>query len=269
MSAGGSWTKRAIRPQRWQTDGHDLTMAVNISLRQLESTTLVDDVQEALNSSGIDPGMLVLEVTESVLMKDSNATVARLYQLKRLGVQIAIDDFGTGYSSLAHLRQFPADILKIDRSFVSDMSRSPDAEAFIHTMVELGHTLGLMTLAEKIEEQVQLDGLRIEQCDQGQGFYYSRPIAPSQIEELLVRIAAERAVTAHPAGRCWLGSPGFHRVRRPDVRRPDVRLTPDSSAPIARATDSGWNPRSARVPPVTPHLSAACERHPCSSTRRW
>jgi EAL domain-containing protein (putative c-di-GMP-specific phosphodiesterase class I) len=171
-------------------------MAVNISMRQLESVTLVDDVREALSSSGIDAGMLVLEVTESILMKDANATVARLYQLKRLGVQIAIDDFGTGYSSLAHLRQFPVDILKIDRSFVSDMSRSPDAEAFIHTLVELGHTLGLVTLAEGIEEQIQLDGLRIEQCDQGQGFYYSRPIAPLGIEELLEREKLEGAVSA-------------------------------------------------------------------------
>ena len=126
-------------------------------------------------------------------------SVARLYQLKRLGVQIAIDDFGTGYSSLAHLRQFPVDILKIDRSFVSDMSRSPDAEAFIHTLVELGHTLGLVTLAEGIEEQVQLDGLRIEQCDQGQGYYYSRPIAPAGIEELLERERVERPLAA-PGG---------------------------------------------------------------------
>ncbi len=180
----------------WQAGRHELTMAVNISMRQLESPALVDDVREALASSGIDPGMLVLEVTESILMKDANATVARLYQLKRLGVQIAIDDFGTGYSSLAHLRQFPVDILKIDRSFVSDMSRSPDAEAFIHTLVELGHTLGLVTLAEGIEEQIQLDGLRIEQCDQGQGYYYSRPIAPSGIEELLERERLEGAMVA-------------------------------------------------------------------------
>jgi diguanylate cyclase (GGDEF)-like protein/PAS domain S-box-containing protein len=179
----------------WKAEGHDLSMAVNISMRQLESAGLVDDVKEAIEASGVDPSTLVLEVTESVLMKDANATVARLHHLKRLGVQIAIDDFGTGYSSLAHLRQFPVDILKIDRSFVSDMSRSPDAEAFIHTLVELGHTLGLVTLAEGIEEKIELDGLRTEQCDQGQGYYYSRPIAPSQIEELLVREAVENAPT--------------------------------------------------------------------------
>jgi len=183
----------------WSAKGHDLTMAVNISMRQLESGALVQEVRDALAASGIEPGSLVLEVTESVLMKDANATVTRLYQLKRLGVQIAIDDFGTGYSSLAHLRQFPVDILKIDRSFVSDMSRSPDAEAFIHTLVELGHTLGMVTLAEGIEEQVQLDGLRSEQCDQGQGYYYARPIMPSEIEELLERERLGRAVASPDA----------------------------------------------------------------------
>ena len=111
-------------------------------------------------ASGLDPAMLILEVTESTLMRDSVATVARLNRLKRLGVKVAIDDFGTGYSSLAYLRQFPVDVLKIDRSFVADMSRSPDAAALIHTLIELGRTLGLVTLAEGIETHEQLEGLR-------------------------------------------------------------------------------------------------------------
>ncbi len=101
---------------------------------------------------------------------------------------IAIDDFGTGYSSLAYLRQFPVDVLKIDRSFVSEMSGSPDAAALIHTLVELGHTLGLVTLAEGIEQEGQIEGLRSENCDHGQGYLFSRPVAASRIEELLTRI---------------------------------------------------------------------------------
>ena len=169
----------------WHKQGHRTSVSVNVSMRHLESDRLVDDVREALRIGDFDPSMLILEVTESVLMKDAEATVARLNRLKQLGVMVAIDDFGTGYSSLAYLRQFPVDVLKIDRSFVAEMSRSPDAAALIHALVELGRTLGLVTLAEGIEEQNQLDGLRVEQCDQGQGFIFSRPAAASEIERLL------------------------------------------------------------------------------------
>src|SRR5664280_2159104 len=123
-------------------------MSVNVSMRQLESDSLVDDVEFALVANGLDPSTLVIEVTETALMKDSEATVSRLGRLKRLGVKIAIDDFGTGYSSLAYLRQFPVDVLKIDRSFISEMDGAPDAAALVHTLVELGRTLGLRTIAE-------------------------------------------------------------------------------------------------------------------------
>ena len=133
-------------------------------------------------------------------MKDAHATVDRLTRLKDLGVKIAIDDFGTGYSSLAYLRQFPVDVLKIDRTFVSEMSGSPDAAALIHTLVELGRTLGLVTLAEGIEQQVQVEGLRSENCDHGQGFLFSRPVSPGAIEELLGQSADIMAVaTGVPA----------------------------------------------------------------------
>ena len=113
----------------WQSAGHDLTMSVNVSMRQLDSNGFVDDVRSALRTHGLAPSSLIIEITETVLMKDANATVARLHRLKDLGVLIAIDDFGTGYSSFAYLRQFPVDVLKIDRSFVSEMSGSPDAAA--------------------------------------------------------------------------------------------------------------------------------------------
>ncbi len=167
-----------------------MTMAINVSMRQLESDELIDDVRDALVSSGVDPTAVVIEVTESVLMKDADATVGRLQRLKSLGVKIAIDDFGTGYSSLAHLRQFPVDILKIDRSFVSEMSGSQDGAAFIHTLVEFGHMLGLATLAEGIEEQAQLEALQRERCDFGQGFLFSRPVAASEFERMLSTLEA-------------------------------------------------------------------------------
>ncbi len=190
---------------RWHDQGFRTTMSVNVSMRQLETDGLVDDVRRALETHGIDPGSLIIEVTESTLMKDANATVSRLNRLKGLGVLIAIDDFGTGYSSLAYLRQFPVDVLKIDRSFVSEMDGSADGAALIHTLVELGRTLGLVTLAEGIEKQSQLEGLRGESCDSGQGFIFSRPVEASEIEALLSREPGDdtlrpRVPIAGPAG---------------------------------------------------------------------
>jgi EAL domain-containing protein (putative c-di-GMP-specific phosphodiesterase class I) len=169
----------------WHRQGHHTSISVNVSMRQLESDRLFDDVRDALAVHDLDPAMLILEVTESTLMKDSVATVARLHSLKQLGVKVAIDDFGTGYSSLAYLRQFPVDVLKIDRSFVADMNRSSDAAALIHTLIELGRTLGLVTLAEGIETHEQLEGLLAEQCDHGQGFLLSAPVLAPEMARLL------------------------------------------------------------------------------------
>jgi len=200
----GRWVldEACAQVTRWRAAGHDLTMSVNVSMRQLEFEGFVDDVRVALTTHALAPDALLIEITESVLMKDAHATVDRLKRLKELGVKIAIDDFGTGYSSLAYLRQFPVDVLKIDRSFVSEMSGSPDAAALIHTLVELGRTLGLVTLAEGIEEQDQFEGLRSENCNHGQGFLFSRPVPAASIEDLLVRPtprAELTAVTAAPS----------------------------------------------------------------------
>jgi diguanylate cyclase (GGDEF)-like protein/PAS domain S-box-containing protein len=199
----GRWVLRqaCVQAASWHLQGYLTTMSVNVSMRQLETDTLVDDVREALAESKLDPGSLIIEVTESTLMRDANATVSRLRKLKEIGVMIAIDDFGTGYSSLAYLRQFPVDVLKIDRSFVAEMDGSADSSALIHTLVELGRTLGLITLAEGIEETSQLEGLRNEQCDSGQGFIFSRPVEPSAIEALLAQRSADQAVTSSTAGR--------------------------------------------------------------------
>ena len=201
----------------WHRQGHDTSIWVNVSMRQLDSDQLLDDVRDALAAHDLDPATLILEVTESSLMRDSVATVARLNLLKQLGVKIAIDDFGTGYSSLAYLRQFPVDILKIDRTFVADMSRSPDAAALIHTLVELGRTLGLVTLAEGIETHEQLEGLRGELCDQGQGFLFSGPVNAAEMAALLDTAQAGQPPAAVGA------SPG----------RPGA-ATPRSSSPARR-----------------------------------
>jgi EAL domain-containing protein (putative c-di-GMP-specific phosphodiesterase class I) len=161
-----------------------------VSARQLDADELIDDVRAALDASGLDPATLTLEVTETTLMSDTDAASKRLHLLKQLGVLIAIDDFGTGYSSLAYLRQFPADVLKIDRSFVSAMDSTNESTALIHTLVQLGKSLHIQTLAEGIEDREQLHTLQREHCDHGQGFLFSRPLDVEALEQFLDAAAA-------------------------------------------------------------------------------
>ncbi len=197
----GRWVlnEACAQAAAWHRQGLQPTMSVNVSMRQLEAESLVDDVHEALRASNLAAQSLVIEVTESNLMRDANATVSRLRKLKEIGVMVAIDDFGTGYSSLAYLRQFPVDVLKIDRSFIAEMDGRADAAVLIHTLVDLGRTLGLVTIAEGIEDQTQLEGLRDEQCDSGQGFLFSRPVEPDAIESLLRQSdASAAAILAAP-----------------------------------------------------------------------
>ena len=183
----GRWVLREACRQaaRWRAAGRPIGVAVNVSARQLDSDELIDDVREALQASELEPDKLTIEVTETTIMRDAAATAERLKALKRLGVRIAIDDFGTGYSSLAYLRQFPADALKIDRSFIREIASSPQAKALIQTLVQLGQTLNIETLAEGIEDQAQLETLQREQCDRGQGFLFSRPLRVEALEEFL------------------------------------------------------------------------------------
>jgi diguanylate cyclase (GGDEF)-like protein len=169
----------------WHEQGHRIGMSVNVSGRQLDHDKLIEDVRHALENSGLEPNALTLEITETTLMRDAEATARRLRELKQLGVRIAIDDFGTGYSSLAYLRQFPVDALKIDRSFIGGIAASKEAAALIRTLVQLGKTLQIETLAEGIEDQVQLETLQREHCDHGQGFLFSRPLEVSAVEAFL------------------------------------------------------------------------------------
>jgi diguanylate cyclase (GGDEF)-like protein len=169
----------------WHARGLTIGVAVNVSARQLDDDELLADVRGALQLSGLPPQALTLEITETALMRDADATAERLTLLKGLGVRIAIDDFGTGYSSLAYLRQFPADVLKIDRAFVGGITTSRASAAVVHALVQLGEALELETLAEGIEERAQLKALQRESCDLGQGFLLSRPGPASAIERLL------------------------------------------------------------------------------------
>jgi diguanylate cyclase (GGDEF)-like protein len=183
----GRWVlqEACMQAAHWYGDGHRIGMSVNVSGRQLDDDELIEDVRRALTESGLDPTTLTLEITETTLMRDAEATAKRLRSLKQLGVRIAIDDFGTGYSSLAYLRQFPVDALKIDRSFISGIAGSKGSAALIHTLVQLGKTLDIETLAEGIEERSQLETLQREHCDHGQGFLFSRPLDVEAVEAFL------------------------------------------------------------------------------------
>jgi len=194
----GAWVLRTACRQAssWHAAGHPLNVAVNVSARQLDADGFVGEVAAELAATGVDPGALTLEITETALMRDAEAAARRLRELKALGVRIAIDDFGTGYSSLAYLRQFPVDALKIDRSFISGVAAHRESKALIHTLVQLGKTLGLETLGEGIEDTAQLANLRREQCDLGQGFLFARPLDPEGIDELLLRAGTTPARTA-------------------------------------------------------------------------
>jgi diguanylate cyclase (GGDEF)-like protein len=174
----------------WRQRGQVTRMSVNASARQLDADSLFDDVRLALATTGLTPDDLIIEITETSLMRNTKGSQKQLTALKSLGVRIAIDDFGTGYSSLAYLQQFPVDSLKIDRSFIAGMSKTPEGDALIHTLMQLGKALHLETLAEGIEESAQLLQLQAERCDVGQGFLFARPLSPEDVEEF---IKAEKA----------------------------------------------------------------------------
>ncbi len=181
----GRWVLREACRQAmaWRQQGRITTrMSVNVSARQMDADSILDDVQHALTLSGLPSGDLTIEITETCLMANTQNAQTRLSALKSLGVRIAIDDFGTGYSSLAYLQQFPVDSLKIDRSFISGMAQSPEGDALLHTLMQLGKALNLETLAEGIEETGQLTQLQIEECDVGQGFLFARPLPPDEVE---------------------------------------------------------------------------------------
>jgi diguanylate cyclase (GGDEF)-like protein/PAS domain S-box-containing protein len=194
----GRWVLRqaCLTAARWQSlygFAPPLTMAVNVSTRQIEERGLVTDVADALQQTGFDPACLILEITETALVKDAASAADRLEALRRLGPRIAVDDFGAGYASLAYLHQFPIDILKIDRSFIDTINERDGLPPIVRGVLELGKTLGLEVVAEGIEEEAQRDLLREGNCPLGQGYLFARPLSESDAEGLLIGLATARA----------------------------------------------------------------------------
>jgi EAL domain-containing protein (putative c-di-GMP-specific phosphodiesterase class I) len=197
----GSWVlQEAGRQVRaWQERfprARPLQLSVNLSPRQVQDPHLVQDVTEILGRIGLDPRTLVLELTEGVLVRDTDEAVAKLAALKQLGIRIAIDDFGTGYSSLGYLTHLPVDILKIDRCFIAELGTGSEGSVVAEAMVRLSQALHLDTVAEGIEAAEQAAGLRELGCPLGQGYYFAHPLSGTAFETLL-----EQGGTAAAASR--------------------------------------------------------------------
>jgi diguanylate cyclase (GGDEF)-like protein len=184
----GKWVLRTVCEQikHWQDRALPLrSVAVNLSARQFREKNLDRIVADIIAAAGIEPRWLEFELTESILMQDTQQTAAMLRNLKTLGIGIAVDDFGTGYSSLAYLKRFPLDTLKIDREFVRDCVSDPNDAAIAQSIVSLAHGLGLKVIAEGVETQEQLDYLASVGCDEMQGYYFSRPVSEADCTRML------------------------------------------------------------------------------------
>jgi EAL domain-containing protein (putative c-di-GMP-specific phosphodiesterase class I) len=218
----GEWALReaCMQGARWQVQyGAGTYVGVNLSGRQLQEANLPNVIADALDRSGLPPELLVLELTESMLMAESDELIEMLRLIKSLGVQLAIDDFGTGYSSLSYLHRFPVDILKVDRAFVGRIAGRNDEDGLAATIVRLGQSLQLKIIAEGIEDFEQLAALQNMGCQYGQGFYFARPYESRQIDVMLA------------AGGVFSLSPNSPRARKADL--------PNQASPVLSALPEG------------------------------
>ncbi len=211
----GDWVlQTACRQNKaWQDAGlAPITVSVNVSPRQFEEKRLVERVAQALHDSGLSPRALEVEVTEGLIMRDLAQSVGKMRELEAMGVSLSIDDFGTGYSSLSALKSFPISSLKIDKSFVSELADNPDDQAIAMAVISLGHKLNLRVIAEGVETEQQCSFLRDNDCDEMQGYLFSRPVTAERIEAMLREQASLLAECSNAgaavAGR--IGHPGQH-----------------------------------------------------------
>jgi diguanylate cyclase (GGDEF)-like protein/PAS domain S-box-containing protein len=197
----GAWILReaCAQARAWVDAGLPFrSVAVNVSAMQFQNESFLENTFEILEETGLDPRYLELELTESALMRRSDLTVPVLSTLRESGIRVAVDDFGTGYSSLSYLRKFPLDALKIDSSFVRQIAAIPDETAIVRAIISMGRSLNLRVIAEGVETPDQLDFLKINQCDEAQGYYFSPPVLPQQLAKLL-RVAPPLQPAERPA----------------------------------------------------------------------
>jgi EAL domain-containing protein (putative c-di-GMP-specific phosphodiesterase class I) len=186
----GEWVMRTACTQlkAWHADGlRSISVAVNVSVRQIELHDVPGMVESVLRETGIEPKHLELELTESALMKKSDKLVGALYELNRMGVRLSLDDFGTGYSSLSYLRRFPIDSIKIDRSFIDEVMTSSDDAAISKAIIAMAHSLGIKTVAEGVETERQVEFLKAQRCHAAQGYFYSPALPAKEITALLLQ----------------------------------------------------------------------------------
>lgn len=184
----GEWVLRTacIQNKLWQSMGFfPMRVAVNLSARQFQQRSLVETISHVIKETGLDPHYLELELTEGLIMKNAELTITTLRDLHEMGIQVSIDDFGTGYSSLSYLRRFPIHALKIDQSFVRDITTDPDDTVIVTAIILLAHSLKLKVIAEGVETQEQLDFLRSLKCHEMQGYLFSRPLPAEEMTKLL------------------------------------------------------------------------------------
>jgi EAL domain-containing protein (putative c-di-GMP-specific phosphodiesterase class I) len=198
----GAWVLRnaCAQMRQWQlryAQLRRLSLSVNLAPHQLNRSTLVTEVEDTLRRTGFDPHDLIMEVTESTLVHDQPA-IAQLEALNRLGMRIALDDFGTGYSSLRYLTRLPIDLLKLDRHFVAELNGTPEGSAVAESVIRLGQSLHLEVVAEGIESQAQANELTLLGFRTGQGFHYSPPLSPAQVDDLLERAIGDRVPLGRP-----------------------------------------------------------------------
>ncbi len=195
----GEWVMlEACRVQaRWRKRfGVSMVMSINVSTQQMEEKGFLNVVKRVLAVTGVDPQSIKLEITESLLLDDVEEKIVLIKTLKELGLQISIDDFGTGYSSLSYLARLPADELKIDRSFITDVESNKESRALVSTIIHMAHSLNLVAVAEGVETKEQLDFIRGEYCDMYQGYYFSKPLTLGEIERRLAAVRSIRKVSA-------------------------------------------------------------------------
>jgi len=185
----GRWVlqEACSQTKRWENAGLNLdSIAINISALEFLHKDFIAGVHAILNETGLEPCRLQLEITESVLMHDVESSTVILQKLKNKGVQLAVDDFGTGYSSLSYLHQFPIDVLKIDQSFVHDIGSIHSNGVIVTAVIAMGNSLNQQVVAEGVEEHAQFTFLKAQNCEEGQGHFFSRPLVAEEFAELLV-----------------------------------------------------------------------------------